>query len=145
MVEVFIGIGSNLGDRAVNIEKAVARITANPQIDDVVLSSLIDTEPVGDLVQPNYLNGVVKFRTSLSPQELLGVLLSIEKELGRVRTVKNASRTIDLDILLYGDRIINQPDLQIPHPRMWEREFVMRPLLEIDPRMMDRVKRSFEK
>jgi 2-amino-4-hydroxy-6-hydroxymethyldihydropteridine diphosphokinase len=96
-------------------------------------SSVYETDPVGYLDQPAFLNMVVAVETSLSPRELLARLLKIERELGRVRTFRNAPRIIDLDILLVGSMILDEPDLQVPHPRMLERRFVMEPLSEIAP------------
>jgi 2-amino-4-hydroxy-6-hydroxymethyldihydropteridine diphosphokinase len=96
-------------------------------------SSVYETDPVGYLDQPAFLNMVVAVETSLSPRELLARLLKIERELGRVRTFRNAPRIIDLDILLVGSMILDEPDLQVPHPRMMERRFVMEPLSEIAP------------
>ena len=136
---VFIGIGSNLGDRALNINRAIECLTDTEEIVVEKISSIIETLPI-QAEGPNYLNGVVKIITSLSPGDLLKKLLSIEDKLGRVRLKKNSSRTIDLDILLYGDEAINEPELKVPHPRMFEREFVMRPLQEIDPDIVRKLK-----
>jgi 2-amino-4-hydroxy-6-hydroxymethyldihydropteridine diphosphokinase len=139
--EVFIGIGSNLGDRLEYIAKAIDSLRNTAKINIEKTSSIIETDAVGGPAQPKYLNSVIKIKTELSAKKLLGVLQDIEKKLGRIRTVKNGSRTIDLDILLYGNDIVNEPDLKIPHPRMLEREFVMRPLLEIEPAILMRIKR----
>ena len=95
------------------------------------VSSLYETDPVGGSDQPRYLNGVIEVETDLDPRGLLALLQEIENQLGRVRTVKNGPRTIDLDILTYGDKKIDEPDLKIPHPRMAEREFVQRPLSDL--------------
>ena len=131
--EVFIGVGSNLGDREGTIKKAVSFLADNPLIDVEKISSLIETEPIGVPPQPTYLNGVIKLRTYLSPVKLLCILQSLELTLGRTRMIKNGPRTIDLDILLYGNEMIDTPLLKIPHPRMREREFVLKPLAEIAP------------
>jgi len=133
MFNVFIGIGSNLGDREKNIKKALEYLRKNPHIKIEKVSSIIETEPWGYTSQPKFLNGVIKIKTILSPLDLLKFLQEVEKNLGRERKIKYGPRTIDLDILLYDDKIINSDQLKIPHPRMWEREFVLRPLLEIEP------------
>lgn len=127
----YIGIGSNLGARQKYIESAVDRLKGVKGIEVKRISNIYETEPVGGSKQDKYLNGVIEIETTLEAKGLLRELQVIEKRLGRVRTVKNAPRTIDLDILLYGDRKINEPDLKIPHPRMRERDFVMRPLKEL--------------
>ncbi|MDP2923304.1 MAG: 2-amino-4-hydroxy-6-hydroxymethyldihydropteridine diphosphokinase [Candidatus Omnitrophota bacterium] len=141
MPNVFIGIGSNLGERLDNINNAIVCLKNTPSISIEKISSIIETEPVGGPAQPKYLNAVIKIKTDLSARKLLGILQEIEQKFGRIRTVKNGSRTIDLDILLYGDEIIDEPDLQIPHPRMLEREFVMKPLLEMEPNVTKRIKK----
>lgn len=140
MINVFIGIGSNLGDRLENIHKAIKCLRDTNGIEIEKISSIIETEPVGSQPQGKFLNGVVKIKTDLFSQEMLTILQDIENKLGRVRTIKNGPRTIDLDILLYGNQIVNEPDLKIPHPRMLERNFVMRPLLEIEPEIAELVK-----
>lgn len=128
----YIGIGSNLGNRQENIKLAVKKINALEDTKVIKLSRLIETKPVGGPSrQSRFLNAVLKIKTNLTPQRLLKKLKKIEQALGRVKTVPNGPRTIDLDILLYGDKIINTKKLVIPHPRMFERDFVMRPLLEI--------------
>jgi len=135
----YIGIGSNLGNRPANIESAIAELKGSSGISIEKISSIIETTPIGGPRQSKYLNGVVKIKTEISPRALLGILQKIENKLGRIRTVKNGPRTIDLDMLLYDDKMINEPDLKVPHPRMFEREFVMRPLLEIEPQIMERL------
>jgi len=127
----YIGIGSNLGDREKYIKSAIEKLKEAKDIEVKKISNTYETEPVGGPRQGRYLNGAVEIETSLEPRELLIKLQAIEKQLGRVRKIKNGPRTIDLDILLYGDRKIETPDLSIPHPRMREREFVMKPLREI--------------
>jgi len=132
-MDVFIGVGSNLGKRRENIEKACAYLESHPRITIEKVSSLIETEPYKAPPQPCFLNGVIKASTDMEPRQLLEFLQGIENMLGRVRGIANGPRTIDLDILLYGDKVIDEPGLKIPHPCMFEREFVMRPLLEIEP------------
>jgi 2-amino-4-hydroxy-6-hydroxymethyldihydropteridine diphosphokinase len=126
----YLALGSNLGDRRKNIDDAIARLNRDG-VAVLRCSTVIETEPAGGPPQGKYLNAVLKAQTDLSPRELLAVALNIEKRLGRVRTVKNGSRTIDIDILLYDDLKIDTPQLTIPHPRMQERDFVMQPLKEI--------------
>ena len=138
MTQIFLGLGSNLGKREDYIRSAVAALAAN-NIKIEIISSLIETDPVGGPPQGKFLNAVVRAQTTLSPEELLTCLQSIEKKLGRVRTVPNGPRTIDIDILLFDDLQVNLPHLQIPHPRMHERKFVLDPLTEIAPEMLHRL------
>ncbi len=131
MVICYISVGSNLGDRRFYIESAVKKIKTlvNTRVNKV--SSIIETSPQGGPPQGPYLNAVLEIETEISPYRLLQELQRIESLLGRVRTVANAARTIDLDILTYGDVCMNEEALCIPHPRMLERDFVMIPLQEI--------------
>ncbi len=133
-VTACVGVGSNLGDREATIRAAVARLGATPGIRIVQCSALIETAPVGP-AQPNYLNGALALETSLAPSSLLAELLRVEREFGRVRdpSVRMGPRTLDLDLLLYGDLVIDEPGLAVPHPRMPERAFVLIPLAEIAP------------
>lgn len=140
MVTVFIGVGSNLGNRSDNIKKALRYLEESDDILIEEASSVIETDPVGIVPQPKYLNGVVKINTGLSPRDLLSVLQGIENKLGRRRILKFGPRTIDLDILLYGNEIIDYPDLKVPHPRMFERDFVLRSLFEIEPQIVEIIK-----
>ncbi len=130
MPVLYLGLGSNLGDRAKNIHDAVS-LLGKAGVVPVKLSSLIETDPVGGPAQGLFLNAVLKARTDLFPEELLKVTQGIEVVLGRVRLVKNGPRTIDIDILTYDNVVLDTPDLTLPHPRMKEREFVMGPLREI--------------
>lgn len=127
-----IGLGSNLGDSRSILDGAIDRLISHPQIDLIAVSSWHMTAPIGP-PQPDYLNGCATIQTSLEPLELLNVLHSIESAFGRVRTEVWGARTLDLDLLLYDDLIIDLPTLQIPHPRMIERAFVLVPLAEIAP------------
>ena len=128
----YVGLGSNLGDRAANLAEARRRLNESGQI--VAASSIYETDPWGvDPGQPVYLNQVVSIATPLPPADLLMVLLRIELDMGRVRTGPGAPRLIDLDLLLYGDQVIDEPGLTLPHPRMCERAFVLVPLAEIAP------------
>ncbi len=132
MSVVYLGLGSNLGDRDKNIRSALERL-ASCGVNILQLSEIIETYPVGGPPQDLFLNAVAKADTVLSPQDLLRSCLKIEDDLGRIRTVSNGPRTIDIDILLYDHCSINTPELVIPHPRMKERDFVMGPLREIAP------------
>lgn len=137
MITCYIGIGSNLGERRLYIELAVKELKKLFSTRVTKSSSLIQTAPEGGPDQGLYLNGVVEIQTELSPYQLLVELQRIESFLGRVRAVKNGPRTIDLDILLYGDYCINEEALCIPHPRMLERDFVLVPLKEIAPQVVE--------
>jgi 2-amino-4-hydroxy-6-hydroxymethyldihydropteridine diphosphokinase len=130
---VFIGVGSNLGDREFLIRKAIESLRDLPHTVVARVSSLYDTAPVGVEDQPAYLNAVVWLETSLLPRELLWQLLLIEKRMGRVRTQRWGPRPIDLDLLFYGREIIDEPDLTVPHPEAHRRAFVLIPLAEIAP------------
>ena len=128
---MYLGLGSNLGDRQAYLDQAMIQLSKNGcQI--LEKATVIETDPVGGpLNQDKYLNSVVKIKTSLNPENLLNLIHSIESKLDRIRTVKNGARTIDIDILLYDQLKINQPHLKIPHPRMFQRDFVLKPLKEI--------------
>ncbi|OGX38538.1 MAG: 2-amino-4-hydroxy-6-hydroxymethyldihydropteridine diphosphokinase [Omnitrophica WOR_2 bacterium RIFCSPHIGHO2_02_FULL_52_10] len=139
MAIIFLGLGSNLGDRKKNIARAVDLLSAKG-ISVLRCSTLIETDPVGGPPgQGRFLNGVLKAETDLSPEELLQCLKEIERQLGRTKTVRNGPRIIDLDILLYDNLTLNTPGLALPHPRMLERSFVMAPLSEIDPRTAENI------
>jgi 2-amino-4-hydroxy-6-hydroxymethyldihydropteridine diphosphokinase len=134
MPTAYLAIGSNLGDRQDNIRNAIDLLKDNGIV-ILKQSSLIETEPVNGPPQGLYLNGALAIQTELSAPQLLDLLHSIENSLGRVRSVVNGARTIDLDILLFDDMIIQTKNLIIPHPRMKERDFVMKPLREIAPHL----------
>lgn len=127
----YIGIGSNLGDRQKNIEDAIEMLRNSEDIKVNKVSRIYETEPLGGPVQPKYLNGVIEIDTDMTPKELFSATQRIEELLGRERLVEDGPRTIDLDILTFGSERIDEPDLKIPHPRMNEREFVLRPLKEL--------------
>jgi len=131
MITCYIGIGSNLGDRQKYIDRAIEELKRHKDIKVIRTSSIYETEPVSDIPQGKFLNGVLEVETSLDPRELLERLNKIEEMLGRRRIVKDAPRTIDLDILYYGDKRINEKDLIIPHPKIGEREFVLKGLKEL--------------
>lgn len=130
-MQVYLGIGSNLGDRQANMEKALKLLGDTLQIG--LVSSIYETEPVGYIEQPVFLNAVCRGLTELGPLQLLSLVKGMEASLGRVSSFPNAPRTIDLDIIFYGNMIMETPELTIPHPRLEERAFVLIPLLEIAP------------
>jgi 2-amino-4-hydroxy-6-hydroxymethyldihydropteridine diphosphokinase len=132
-MRVYFGLGANLGDREAQIRTAVSKLEAS-DLRLIGMSSICETEPVGLLDQPMFLNAVAEFESELSPRELLSRALRVEREMGRVRTVPNGPRNIDIDLLLCGDLAVNEPDLVVPHPRYREREFVMKPLRELQVR-----------
>jgi len=129
----YLGLGGNLGDRAGLIDRAVAALRRAPGTKVAAVSSYYDNAAAGPGPQPNYLNAAAEIRTTLSPLDLLAECMRIEGELGRVRTVRWGPRTIDLDILFYGERKIEVPGLIVPHPLIRERPFVLVPLAEIAP------------
>ncbi len=131
-MKAFIGLGSNLGERETMIRQALEGLSILPDTELIRASSLYDTEAVGDAEQPNYLNAVAQIDTLLTARQLLWNLLLIEKRLGRVRAQKWGPRTIDLDLLLYGDLIVEEPDLSVPHPEITRRAFVLVPLVELE-------------
>ena len=135
MTRAYVALGSNLGDREATLRAAVKELADEPGIDVVAVSRFIDTEPVGYVDQPRFLNGAVALDTTLSARELLDVLLEVERRFGRVREDVPAQgpRTLDLDLLLFGDAELDEPGLRVPHPRLHERRFVLEPLAELDP------------
>jgi 2-amino-4-hydroxy-6-hydroxymethyldihydropteridine diphosphokinase len=129
----YIGLGSNLGDREATIRRALELLSAGDDIEVTAVSSLEETDPVGYEDQPRFLNGAAALRTELPPRELLERMFDVERQLGRIRTgPRFGPRTIDLDLLLYGQESIDEPGLRIPHPRLAERRFVLEPLVELD-------------
>jgi 2-amino-4-hydroxy-6-hydroxymethyldihydropteridine diphosphokinase len=135
MVHAYVGLGSNLGDREGTLRAAVGRLRNLREIRVVRVSTLRDTEPVGYVDQPRFLNGVVELETALSASRLLEALLGLEQAFGRNRGAvpPQGPRTLDLDLLLYGQDAIDEPGLKVPHPRLHERRFVLEPLAELDP------------
>jgi 2-amino-4-hydroxy-6-hydroxymethyldihydropteridine diphosphokinase len=127
----YVGLGANLGDREGTIRAAVAQL---PGV--VAVSPLRETDPVGVTDQPQFLNGVAALETELTPRELLDVLLTVERRLGRDRGERWGPRTIDLDLLLYGDEVIDEDGLTVPHPRLRERRFVLEPLADLAPKLV---------
>ncbi len=132
-VSVIVGLGSNLGDRNENMGRALDLLRELAGVNLLRVSRLRETDPVGGPPQGKYLNAVAEVETVIAPRELLARFHEIEANLGRVRTVRDGPRPIDLDILFYGDEMIKEPGLEIPHPRMLEREFVLEPLAELAP------------
>lgn len=134
-MRAYVGLGANLGDREATIRQAVALVDELDGVMVVGVSSLRETEPWGPVEQPRYLNGAVAVETDLPPRELLDALLGVERRLGRARADEErwGPRTIDLDLLLYGDRVLDQPGLDVPHPRLHERRFALEPLAELAP------------
>ncbi len=135
MSRVYLGIGSNLGDREKELTYALEALNNHPDINLVQSACILETTPVGYLEQGNFLNTVAEIETTLNPCELLAVLQQIELDAGRIRTVRWGPRTLDLDILIFGDVVLNSPELIIPHPRLREREFVLLPLVQIAPNL----------
>lgn len=131
-MRAFLALGSNLGDRRRFIDDAIA---AMPDV--VAVSNIYETDPVGGPDgQPPYLNAVVELDTGLSPRQLLELCQRLEQEAGRVRAERWGPRTLDVDVLLVGDLVVDEPDLVVPHPRMWERDFVLRPLADLAPELV---------
>ena len=136
MATVFIGFGSNLGDRLDFCDRAVTLLSLLPGSQVTAVSSLYETEPVAEGADPGsgwFLNGVVRLETEIAPRKLLDVCREIEQALGRDSANRHGPRTLDLDVLFYGDGVINEPALIIPHPRLHLRRFVLTPMVELDP------------
>jgi 2-amino-4-hydroxy-6-hydroxymethyldihydropteridine diphosphokinase len=135
VTRAFVGLGSNLGERETTLRAAIGRLRTIPNVEVLGVSSLRDTEPVGNVDQPRFLNGAVELETDLSARALLGILLELERAFGRDRSTAPpmGPRTLDLDLLVYGDATIDEPLLEVPHPRLHERRFVLEPLAELDP------------
>jgi 2-amino-4-hydroxy-6-hydroxymethyldihydropteridine diphosphokinase len=133
--QAYVGLGSNLGDREATIRAALAELDAAEGVTVTAVSRLIDTEPVGYTDQPRFLNGVAEVETDLPARALLDLLLRVEARFGRDRAAVPARgpRTLDLDLLLYGQARIDEPGLRVPHPRLHERAFVLGPLAELSP------------
>lgn len=129
----YIAFGSNLGDKKQHINDALKIIDEHAEIHLTKKSSIIETEPWGYKNQDHFLNGAIEIQTSLSAEELMKTLLEIESKLGRIRDIKNGPRTIDLDIIFFDDQISDDEFITLPHPRMHEREFVLKPLVELNP------------
>jgi 2-amino-4-hydroxy-6-hydroxymethyldihydropteridine diphosphokinase len=134
VTRAYVGLGANLGERERTLRAAVDALGEEDGVEVVAVSTLRETEPVGVGQQPRYLNGAVALETTLSARELLDRLLAVEQRFGRVRVAgEHGPRTLDLDLLLYGDAEIDEPGLAVPHPRLHERRFALEPLAELDP------------
>jgi 2-amino-4-hydroxy-6-hydroxymethyldihydropteridine diphosphokinase len=129
---VFVGLGANLGDARATLHAAVRVLGLTPELSVVALSPLYRSAPV-DAQGPDFVNAVAELRTTMAPLPVLLALQAIETQFGRLRPYRNAPRTLDLDLLMYGQRVLHEPSLTLPHPRLHERAFVLRPLLDIAP------------
>jgi 2-amino-4-hydroxy-6-hydroxymethyldihydropteridine diphosphokinase len=132
VTRAYVGLGANLGPREETLRRAVELLSEAEGVAVVAVSELRETEPVGVVDQPRFLNGAVALETTLSPRRLLDVLLGIERSLGRVRGERWGPRTIDLDLLVYGDVVVSEPGLRVPHPRLSARRFALEPLADLD-------------
>ena len=132
MTKAYLSIGSNLGDRLASLQGAVELLAARSGVTVLRSSRVYETDPVGGPPQPDFLNAVIEVETSLSPRDLLAACHAAEDSLARLRDQRWGPRTIDVDILTFGDEAVEEPDLTVPHPRMHERGFVLAPLLELD-------------
>jgi 2-amino-4-hydroxy-6-hydroxymethyldihydropteridine diphosphokinase len=135
VTRAYIGLGANLGPREITLLQAVDLLAETEGVEVLAVSQLRETDPVGVVDQPHFLNGAVAVDTSLSPRELLDRLLGIEQALGRVRDVRWGPRVVDLDLLVYGELQVDEPGLRVPHPRLHERRFALEPLAELDPEL----------
>jgi 2-amino-4-hydroxy-6-hydroxymethyldihydropteridine diphosphokinase len=135
MTRAYVGLGANLGPREVTLLRAADLLAAADGVEVVAVSQLRETAPVGVVDQPPFLNGAVALDTSLSARVLLDLLLEIERSLGRVRGERWGPRTVDLDLLVYGDERVDDDGLRVPHPRLHERRFALEPLAELDPEL----------
>ena len=134
-MRAYVGVGANLGDRAGAIRRAIELLAAAPGVEVVAVSTLRETEPWGPVEQPPYLNGAVALDTDLGPRALLDLLLDVERRLGRDRATEErwGPRTLDLDLLVQGDLVRDEPGLTLPHPLLHERRFALEPLADLDP------------
>jgi len=137
VARAYVGLGANLGPRDETLRRAVELLAAVDEVEVIAVSELRETDPVGALDQPRFLNGAATVETTLRPRELLDVLLRIERELGRTRDgTLWGPRTVDLDLLVYADELVDEPGLRVPHPRLHERRFALEPLAELDPELV---------
>jgi 2-amino-4-hydroxy-6-hydroxymethyldihydropteridine diphosphokinase len=132
----YVGLGANVGPREVTLLRAIDLLAEADDVEVLEVSQLRETDPVGMVDQPSFLNGAARIDTSLSPRALLELLLRIERSLGRVREERWGPRTVDLDLLVYGDLTVDEPGLRVPHPRLHERRFALEPLAELDPELV---------
>jgi len=136
VTRAYVGLGANLGPREVTLLRAADLLAAADGVEVVAVSQLRETDPVGVVEQPPFLNGAIALDTSLSPRAVLELLLEVEEELGRVRGERWGPRTVDLDLLVYGDERVDEDGLHVPHPRLHERRFALEPLAELDPELV---------
>jgi 2-amino-4-hydroxy-6-hydroxymethyldihydropteridine diphosphokinase len=136
VTRAYVGLGANLGPREETLRRALELLRRSPEVDVLAVSELRETEPVGVIEQPRFLNGAAALQTSLSARELLDLLLEVERSLGRVRAERWGPRLIDLDLLLFGAETIDEPGLHVPHPHLHERRFALEPLAELDPELV---------
>jgi 2-amino-4-hydroxy-6-hydroxymethyldihydropteridine diphosphokinase len=132
----FVGLGANLGNREETLQRAVALLASAEGVEVLAVSQLRETDPVGVVDQPRFLNGAAEVETTVSAREFLDTLLAIERSLGRERVERWGPRTVDLDLLLYGDQIVDEPGLRVPHRYLHERRFALEPLAELDPELV---------
>jgi 2-amino-4-hydroxy-6-hydroxymethyldihydropteridine diphosphokinase len=135
VTRAYVGLGANLGSREETLRRAVELLDDADGVDVLAVSELRETDPVGVVDQPRFLNGAVALDTTRTPSELLDLLLAIERSLGRVREERWGPRTVDLDLLVYGDDVLDEPGLRVPHPHLHERRFVLEPLASLDPEL----------
>jgi 2-amino-4-hydroxy-6-hydroxymethyldihydropteridine diphosphokinase len=137
VARAYVGLGANLGDREKTLRRALVLLAQEPDVEVIAVSSLRETDPVGFREQPRFVNAAALVETTLPPRSLLERLLAVERRLGRTREgPRYGPRTIDLDLLLYGEEVIDEPGLAVPHPRLAERRFALEPLAELDPRLV---------
>jgi 2-amino-4-hydroxy-6-hydroxymethyldihydropteridine diphosphokinase len=141
MARAFLGLGANLGDRAAALQQAVDALDAAHGTRVVAVSRVYETDPLGGPEQPDYLNAVVALETDRSARELLELAQRLERDAHRVRAVRWGPRTLDVDVLLVGDEHVDERDLVVPHPRMWERAFVLVPLADVAPGLVPPARR----
>jgi len=139
VTRAYLGLGSNLGDRLAHLQRAIDALGATAGINVTAVSSVYETAPVGGPEQDDYLNAVVAIETDLAPHALLAAAMAVEQLEDRVRDVRWGPRTLDVDVLLFGDEQIDTPDLVVPHPRMHERAFVLMPLRDVAPERVTNV------
>lgn len=137
MSRAYLGLGSNLGDRAEHLQLAVDELATTTGVRVVAVSKVYETSPVGGPAQDDYLNAVVAIETDLNARQLLAVAQRLEQRAARVRTVRWGPRTLDVDVLLVGDEHVSEADLEVPHPRLYERGFVLAPLRDVAPDRVD--------
>lgn len=143
MHTAYLGLGSNMGDRELQLEEAIKLLNEVNGIEVIQTSPIYETKPVGYTEQPDFLNMCIEISTELESSELLKVCMTIEQQLHRVRVERWGPRTIDIDILLYDQSVIQSPDLEVPHPRMTERAFVMVPLNDIASNVVEPISRKY--